>query len=104
MICLKVGSRKWEKWMIANYGEYGNTAIKMYKLKWTDEDYNNISDEYTGGRSNYKDGTPDMVHIALEKADMNNDRNSFDYILKKDPITLKKHMQGNDAVFHCNFM
>jgi hypothetical protein len=69
----------------------------LFKLKWTDDDKNNLSDKYLNL----------AIHIALEKADLNKDKTSYDFILNT-PDThrrdlLIKHLELTSDIFDYNY-
>ena len=53
----------------------------------------NISEEYKNIR----------LHIALEKADINKDWNTFKILFQIEPEFLKNHLQTTDFVFDYNY-
>lgn len=66
-------------------------------LEWTDNELLNLSEKYTNL----------MVHIALEKADKDEDKNTFELILngngKCRKIMLLKHIKLTEDVFTWNY-
>lgn len=53
----------------------------------------NISDEYKKVR----------LHIALERADMNKDWNTFKILFKLAPEFLKSHLSNTEFIFDYNY-
>ena len=72
-------------------------ASMLKSLEWTDEELLNLPEKYTKL----------MIHIALEKADADKDKQTFDAILNYDEagrkILLNAHMLFTKDVFEWNY-
>lgn len=66
-------------------------------LEWTDNELLNLSEKYTNL----------MVHIAIEKADKDEDKKNFDLILNGDgkyrKMMLLKHIEKTKPTFTWNY-
>jgi hypothetical protein len=60
---------------------------------WTYDDLAKLSNAYTSV----------SIHIALERADMNEDWEAFEYILKKSPGELMNHLKILLCIYEFNF-
>ena len=69
----------------------------LFKLEWTDNDKNNLTDEYLNL----------AIHIALERADLNKDKTSFDLILNTSDNyrfnLLLRHLELTNEIFNYNY-
>lgn len=73
--------------------EYNKEDIRkyieeLYSLRWTQEDMQKLSREYTSN----------LVHLALERADMKKDEDAFRHILKKNARVLTRHIELSEPV------
>jgi hypothetical protein len=72
-------------------------ANKLKELEWTDAEELNLPEKYTDI----------MVHLALEKADKDNDEKNFYAILNGDTryrtLMLKKHIEKTLGIWEWNF-
>ena len=69
----------------------------LFKLEWTDNDKNNLSDEYLNL----------AIHIALERADFYKDMETYDFILNtSDNYRLNlliRHLELTSDIFDYNY-
>jgi hypothetical protein len=66
---------------------------------------NNISDFYCHNNCNIDDEYKKLrIHIALERADINKDWDSFNKIYKCSPEFLNSHLNMTKMIFDYNFL
>ena len=80
--------------MEMTFNEMLKLRDQIYELEWSDYETITFPDEYTNL----------MVHIALERADANNDIYHFVRILSPRRELLTKHIEATLGVFEWNFI
>lgn len=83
---------------MCNFKQMIEFSNKLKDLEWTDNELLNLPEKYTKL----------MVHIALEKADNDEDKKNFELILNGNGISrrfmLLKHIEITGRIFTWNFL